>query len=605
MSTPEPAAKSAAKPAAKPEKTRIPIDDARVRPLVMRMWRAFIRPHAFWLVVASVAMALVAGTTAITAWLMDPVVNEVFVEKNADLLWLVGGGVLATFVVKSLAAYFQDALLAYVGQRIVADIQSRLFGHLLDQDVALFQARATGTLISHFTFDVQALRQAVSNAIVGLGRDGLSVILLVGVMVYQDWLLSLITLVVAPLTAVPIDRLGRRMRKVSGEAQARMGDLTTLLGQAFHGIRVIKAYGMEPAERGRIGALVDEIARLTIRQGRVRAAVQPIVDVFGGIAVAAVIVYGGLRVIEGDTTPGAFFSFIAAVLMAYQPLRALGKVNTQIQEGLAAAERIFALLDRQPAIRDAEGAVALPAGPAEIRFEGVRFLYPDGTEALSGLDITAPAGKVTALVGPSGAGKSTVLQLIPRFFDVKDGRVSVSGTDVRNLQLASLRAAIAVVSQEVVLFDDTIAENIRFGRADATDEEVRAAAQAAAADGFIGEMPDGYQTRVGEHGLKLSGGQRQRIAIARALLKDAPILLLDEATSALDTESERQIQAALSRLMVGRTTIVIAHRLSTIQQADVIHAMEKGRAVESGAHGDLLDRDGLYARLHALQFREG
>ncbi|WP_420564956.1 ABC transporter ATP-binding protein [Thalassobaculum sp.] len=588
----------------KPEKTRIPLNDARTGPLLRRLWAAFVRPHAGWLAVASVAMAIVAATTALTAWLMDPVVDKVFVEQDRSMLWLVGGAVIVTFALKSAASYFQDALLARVGGRIVADVQIRLFGHLLGQDVALFQSRATGGLISHFTFDVQALRQAVSNAIVGLVRDGLSVIFLVGVMLYQDWLLSLIALLVAPLTVVPIQKLGKRMRRVSGDAQARMGDLTTLLGQAFHGIRVIKAYAMERAETGRVGALAEEIYRLTYRQGRVRAAVQPIVDAFGGIAVAAVIVYGGYRVIEGATTPGAFFSFIAAVLMAYQPLRGLGKVSTTLQEGLAAAERLFVLLDRQSAIAEAPDAKALERAPAEVALTDVHFRYADGTEALAGIDLVAPAGKVTALVGPSGAGKSTVLNLIPRFFDVESGSVTIGGTDVRGLTLASLRDAVALVSQEIVLFDDTVAENIRFGRPGATDEELRAAAEAAAAHEFIMALPDGYETRVGEHGTKLSGGQRQRIAIARAILKDAPILLLDEATSALDTESERQIQAALGRLMKGRTTLVIAHRLSTVQGADVIHAFEAGRVVESGDHHALVERGGTYARLHALQFRE-
>jgi subfamily B ATP-binding cassette protein MsbA len=589
---------------AKPEKTRIPLNDARSGPLMRRLWGAFVRPHAGWLAVASVAMAIVAATTAATAWLMDPVVNKVFVEQDRSTLWLVGGAVIVTFALKSAAAYFQDSLLARVGQRIVADVQLRLFGHLLAQDVALFQSRATGGLISHFTFDVQALRQAVSNAIVGLVRDGLSVIFLVGVMVYQDWLLSVIALLVAQLTVVPIQRLGKRMRRVSGDAQARMGELTTLLGQAFQGIRVIKAYAMERAETRRIGVLVEEIYQLTYRQGRVRAAVQPIVDAFGGIAVAAVIVYGGYRVIEGATTPGAFFSFIAAVLMAYQPLRGLGKVSTTLQEGLAAAERLFVLLDRKSEIAEAPDARTLPRAPAEVAFRNVRFRYADGTEALAGIDLVAPAGKVTALVGPSGAGKSTVLNLIPRFFDVESGSVTIGGTDVRALTLASLREAVALVSQEIVLFDDTVAENIRFGRPDATDAELRAAAEAAAAHGFITALPDGYDTRVGEHGTKLSGGQRQRIAIARAILKDAPILLLDEATSALDTESERQIQAALARLMKGRTTLVIAHRLSTVQGADVIHAFQAGRVVESGDHRALVERGGTYARLHALQFRE-
>lgn len=589
---------------AKPEKTRIPLNDTRTGPLLRRLWDAFVRPHAGWLAVASIAMAIVAATTAATAWLMDPVVDKVFVEQDRSMLWLVGGAVVVTFALKSAASYFQDSLLARVGQRIVADVQIRLFGHLLDQDVALFQSRATGGLISHFTFDVQALRQAVSNAIVGLVRDGLSVIFLVAVMVYQDWLLSLIALLVAPLTVVPIQKLGKRMRRVSGDAQARMGDLTTLLGQAFQGIRVIKAYAMERAETNRVGEIVEEIYRLTYRQGRVRAAVQPIVDAFGGIAVAAVIVYGGYRVIEGATTPGAFFSFIAAVLMAYQPLRGLGKVSTTLQEGLAAAERLFVLLDRKSAIAEAPDARVLERAPAEVALKDVRFRYADGTEALVGIDLVAPAGAVTALVGPSGAGKSTVLNLIPRFFDVESGAVTIGGTDVRALTLASLRDAVALVSQEIVLFDDTVAENIRFGRPDATDDALRAAAEAAAAHEFITALPEGYETRVGEHGTKLSGGQRQRIAIARAILKDAPILLLDEATSALDTESERQIQAALARLMRGRTTLVIAHRLSTVQGADVIHAFEAGRVVESGDHHVLVERGGTYARLHALQFRE-
>ena len=589
---------------AAPGKPRLPIADQRSLPLIGRLWRAFVRPYSAWLLGAAIAAAMVAAATAASAWLMDPVVNKVFVERDRDMLWLIGGGVLGIFVVKSLAAYLQESVLSYVGQRIVADVQKRLLHHLLDQDVALFQSRQTGTLISHFTFDVQALRQAVSTALVGLGRDGLSIVFLAAVVIYQDWLLSLIALVVAPISVVPIQRLGKRMRRMSGQSQEHMGELTTLLGQAFQGIRVIKAYGMEAAERRRVGEVIEALFRLAFRQGRVRAAVQPIIDVLGGLAVAGVIVYGGLRVIEGVTTPGAFFSFIAAVLMAYQPLRGLGKINTTLQEGLASAERLFRLLDRQPAIADAPGAIELPRSPASVAFESVGFAYPDGTEALVGLTMVAPAGKVTALVGPSGAGKSTVLSLIPRFFDVADGTVRVAGEDVRGLTVASLRSSIAVVSQEVVLFDDTVAENIRYGRPEADDAEVRAAAEAAAAHGFIAELPDGYATRVGEHGLKLSGGQRQRIAIARAILKDAPILLLDEATSALDTESERAIQSALARLMVGRTTIVIAHRLSTVQGADVIHAFERGRVVESGSHAELVAQGGLYARLHALQFRE-
>ncbi len=579
-----------------------PLTDSRSTALMRRLLTEAVRPYLWHLAAGVVCMALVAGTTAATAWLMDPVVNKVFVEKNATMLWLVGGGVLATFLVKSLASYAQEVTIAYVGQRIISDTQVRLYDHLLGQDLALFQAHHSGELISHFTYDISAMRQAVSNVLVGLGRDVLALIFLVGVMVYQDWLLTVVALVVAPATIIPIQRLGKRMRRVSLRTQDTMGDLNTLLSQSFQGIRIIKAYCMEAYEGRKAATLVESLFSLSIQATRVRAAAQPIIDAFGGIAVAAVIVYGGARVIEGATSPGAFFSFIAAVLMAYQPLRALSKVNAQLQEGLAAAERVFGLLDRGPAIVDPPRPVAVPRVAGAVRFEGVSFSYDGDHAALDGVGFEAPAGGVTALVGPSGAGKSTVLNLIPRFYTPQAGRVVVNGVDVRDAGLSSLRDCMALVSQEVVLFDDTVMQNIRYGRMDASDDEVRAAARVAAAEDFIDRLPQGWDTRVGEHGTRLSGGQRQRLAIARAVLKDAPILLLDEATSALDTESERHIQAALRRLMANRTTIVIAHRLSTIVDADVIHVFRGGQVAESGRHDDLLARRGLYAHLHALQF---
>jgi subfamily B ATP-binding cassette protein MsbA len=581
---------------------KLDLADGRSLGLLRRLVGEAVRPYLGRMALAVVCMVAVAATTAATAWLMDPVVNEVFVERNAGLLWLVGGAVLVVFLLKSLASYFQETLLSSVGGRVIADLQKRLFTHLAGHDVSLLQASHSGALISHFTYDINAMRNAVSNALVGLGRDVLSVIFLVGVMFYQEWLLACISLVVAPLTIVAIQRLGKRMRRVSGQTQDEMGALTTMLSQAFQGIRVIKAYGMEAYEASRIAALVERIFGLTFRAARVRAASQPIIDAFGGIAVAAVIVYGGFRVIEGQTTAGAYFSFFAAVLMAYQPMRALAKVVPAMQEGLAAAERVFGLLDKPPSLKLPAEPKPLPRVAGSVAFEDVRFSYNGEKQALNGASFIAPAGKVTALVGPSGAGKSTVFGLIPRFHDPQSGVVAVNGVDIREVLTAGLRGALAMVSQEVVLFDDTIFNNIRYGRLDADEAAVRAAAKAAAADGFIEALPQGYQTMVGEQGLRLSGGQRQRIAIARALLKDAPILLLDEATSALDTESERQIQDALKVLMRGRTTLVIAHRLSTVMDADVIHVFDQGRVVESGSHADLLSRGGLYARLHAMQF---
>jgi ATP-binding cassette, subfamily B, bacterial MsbA len=578
------------------------LTEGRSLQLMRRLLLESVLPYRVYLAGAVLCMGVVAAMTTASAWLLDPVVNKVFVQHDRSMLWLIGGAVLAVFAFKSIASYLQEVLLAHVGQHIISDTQIRLFHRLIGQDVGLFQARPSGSLVSHFTYDINAMRAAVSSAFVGIGRDALSVVSLVGLIFYQDWLLASISLVAAPLSVYPIQRLSKRMRRVASQTQEEMGGLNTALSQAFQGIRVIKAYRLEEAERTRVSRLTRSLCNLAIHATRVEAAAQPIIDVFGGIAITAVIVYGGARVIDGATTPGAFFSFIGAVLMAYQPLRSLSKVNVSLQTGLAAAHRVFALIDRQPALVEAADAQAMPRRSGAVRFDHVRFSYDGNDFALDGVDFEAPAGGITALVGPSGAGKSTVLNLIPRFYDPDAGRVLVNDVDLRGVTFASLRDSLAVVSQEVVLFDDTVANNIRCGRLDASDDEVRAAARAAAASEFIDRLPQGFDTRVGEHGMRLSGGQRQRIAIARAILRNAPILLLDEATSALDTESERYIQTALGELMRGRTTIVIAHRLSTIRNADVIHVFDRGRVVESGNHDALLAKGGLYARLHEMQF---
>jgi len=570
--------------------------------ILRRLVSESLRPYWLALIGASFCMILVAASGAAPAALIKYVMDKVFVAKDPRYLWPIGGAVFAVFVAKSVASYLQEVLLAYIGQHIISDTQNRLFTHLINQDISLFQATNSGSLVSHFTFDINAMRDAVSNTLVGIGRDALSVIFLVGTAFYQDWKLATVSLVVAPISIYPIQLLARKMRKVARATQVQMGGLTNVLGQAFQAIRIVKAYRLEESEQQRVGHMTDGLNKLAVSAAKAGAAAQPIIDSFGGLAIAAVIIYGGSRVIAGETTAGAFFSFITAILLAYQPLRALSKVNVSLQTGLAAAQRVFAIIDRQPTLTEPAQPKALPRTAADVSFERVDFTY-DGEEAvLSGLDFTAPAGKVTALVGPSGAGKSTVLNLIPRFYDPSAGRVAIGGTDLRELSFASLRDAVALVSQEVVLFDDTILNNIRCGRLSATDDDVRGAAKAAAALEFIDRLPEGMNTMVGEHGMRLSGGQRQRIAIARALLKDAPILLLDEATSALDTESERQIQEALSGLMKGRTTLVIAHRLSTVRDADMIHVFSRGRVVESGDHDRLYEKGGLYARLYDMQF---
>jgi ATP-binding cassette, subfamily B, bacterial MsbA len=570
--------------------------------LVRRLTSEFIRRHTGTIVLAFACMGIGAGSTALRAWLMQPMLDRIFVGREANLLIAIAGAALVLAIVKGFADYGDTVLMSRVGQRVITDVQSALYARLIRADLAYFNANASGTLISRFTNDVVLLRNAAANVLAAIGKDAVTVVFLMALMFYQDWVLALISCFAFPAAIRPIVRIGRRMRRVSANTQIEIGLLTTLLSQTFQGARHVKAYGMEAYEEGRAATLFERIFKLVDRANRTRSRASPMMEALGGAAVAVVIAYGGYQVINNARTPGAFFSFITALLLAYQPLKSLANLNASLQEGLAAAQRVFEVLDVEPEIRDLPDAVPLHVAGGEIRFDDVRFGYQPHTVALDGISLTIPAGSTVALVGPSGAGKSTVLNLIPRFYDVSSGSIAIDGQDVRSVTLPSLRGALALVAQEASLFDDTVRANIAYGRLSASDAEIEAAAAAAGADRFIAELPQGYDTLVGEHGMRLSGGQRQRLAIARAMLKDAPILLLDEATSALDNESERQVQAALRRLMRGRTTLVIAHRLSTIVGADLICVMDRGRIVESGKHAQLLARGGLYARLYETQF---
>jgi ATP-binding cassette, subfamily B, bacterial MsbA len=572
--------------------------------LVWRLARDFMRPHVRRVVFAFLLMGLAAGSTAGRAWLMEPVLDRIFVAREGSLLLLIAGGALGLAFVKGLADYGEAVLMTRVGQRVIADVQISLFARLMRADLAYFHAHPSGTLISRFTSDAALLRNAAANILAGIGKDAVTVVFLVGVMFYQDWLLALVSFFVFPAAIRPIVAIGRRIRRVTANTQAEIGQFTTLLSQTFQGARHVKAYGMEQYEERRAGGLIERLFVLIDRGTRTRSRASPMMEVLGGTAIAVVILYGGHQVISGARTPGALFSFITALLLAYQPLKSLANLNASLQEGLAAAQRIFEVLDVEPMIRDMPGARPLRMAGGEIRFDDVRFGYVPGTAAINGLSLTIPAGHTVALVGPSGAGKSTILNLIPRFYDIERGSITIDGQDIRLVTIASLREAIALVAQEVSLFDDTVRANIAYGRFGASSAEIDEAARAAAADGFIRELPQGYDTIVGEHGIRLSGGQRQRIAIARAMLKNAPILLLDEATSALDSESERHVQRAVNALIRGRTTLVIAHRLSTIQGADLICVIDRGQIVETGRHPELLARGGVYARLHAMQFAE-
>ncbi len=573
------------------------------RAIVGRLLREHIRSYIPQMLLAVVFMALVAATTAAYAWLVQPILDEIFIKKDHSRLMGITIAVLAVFVVKGLSDYAQTVIMARVSMRIVADVRQRVFESLIRVDLAFFHGASTGELIAGCMNNVDLMRDAVANTLTAMAKDFLTLIFLVVLMFYQDWALACVAFFVFPIAFFPVSAIGRKVRRRSSLAWAELEQVTGFMSETFRGVRHIKAYGQEDHEIKRARDRIDALFLKIFKTMRAKAAISPIMETLAGVAVAVIIVYGGDQVIVGETTAGAFFSFITALLLAYQPLKNFAKLNNNLQEGLAAAQRVLALVDLEPTITDRENAVELKIDGGALTFTDVTFSYGD-VPALNAVSLEVPAGKTAALVGPSGAGKSTMLNLIPRFYAIDDGTVAIDGTDIRDVTLSSLRANIALVSQEVALFNDTVGANIAYGRMEACQEEIEAAARAAAAHDFIMELPGGYDTVVGESGIKLSGGQRQRLSIARAILRDAPILLLDEATSALDSQSERQVQEALARLAQGRTTLVVAHRLSTIADADIIYVMNEGRIAEAGSHGELLAQCGLYAGLQNLQATE-
>lgn len=566
--------------------------------LLKRLIQTYIRPYLEKLSFSVVCMVIVAGMSGAQAYLMQPILDEIFIDKDRQKLLWIPLVVLATFVVKGLANYGQDIGMRYLGQRIVTDMQLQLYRHLMFTDLKILNQQASGKLISRFTNDINIMRRSVSNVLTSTARESLTFVVMIGLMLYQSLALSFIAFVVLPIAVYPILRLGKRMRKISHASQEEMGQFTERLDETFGGIRVIRAYGQEEKEITRASGVMERIFNLYIKASVTESLASPIMETLTGIAIAAVVWYGGMQVIEEETTTGAFFSFMTALMMAYKPMKSLTSLNTALQEGLAAAKRLFLMLDVKPTIIDKEHAKHLPREGGEIILKDAVFHYDITKPALNGVDMVVEKGKVTALVGPSGGGKSTIFNLILRFYELENGSLTIAGHEIRDVTLQSLRQNIAIVTQDVVLFDDTVAANIAYAKPDATEEEIIRAAKQAAADEFISEMPEGYHTMVGENGMTLSGGQRQRIAIARAILADAPILLLDEATSALDPISEKHIQAALEKLMKGRTTLIIAHRLTTVEHADNIYVLKKGKVVESGTHQTLLKQKGEYAKLY-------
>ncbi|MFA9433590.1 MAG: lipid A export permease/ATP-binding protein MsbA [Deltaproteobacteria bacterium] len=562
-----------------------------------------VKPHWHRLAIAMVCMVGVAICTAALPYLVKPVLDDIFIKKNAETLKFLSIVVFLVFTIKALTEWGHAYLMSYVGQRIVAHLRQQLYDHLQRLPLSFFDRMPTGLLMSRVTNDVNLVQGAVSNALTGLLKDPLTLVGLLAVMFIREWQLSLISMVVLPFAFFPVVKFGRMLRRISTKSQESMGDISVILHETISGSRIVKAFGMEEYEKERFSRENIRYFRYLMKSVMVRALSSPMMEFLGGIAIVVVILYGGYRVIEGVSTPGEFFSFLGALLLLYEPIKRLSRVNNVVQEGIAAATRIYDILDTSPGIQDQPDAIDLPPIQRELELRNVQFRY-DNEPVLKDINLKVSAGEVIAIVGVSGAGKSTLVDLIPRFYEVSDGAVLIDGINVRNVTMDSLRNQIGIVTQQTILFNDTVRNNIAYGDINKSDGEITAAAKAANGYDFIMKMDQGFDTSIGEQGARLSGGERQRLCIARALLKNAPILILDEATSSLDSEAELEVQKALENLMAGRTTLVIAHRLSTIQNADRIVVISDGRIVEEGRHDELMECDGEYCRLYDMQFAQ-
>ncbi|MBM3300348.1 MAG: ABC transporter ATP-binding protein, partial [Deltaproteobacteria bacterium] len=535
------------------------------------------------------------------AYLVKPALDEIFFNKDLRMLYLIPLVVILVYVVKGVCDFGQYYLMAFIGQSVIRDLRSLMFRKLEGMSVSFFVSHSTGELVSRMSNDVMLVQGAMTSAITGVVRDAVTVVALIFVVFYRDFTLALIALIVFPLAIYPLLQFGKRLKRYSRRMLVTLEDITERLNETITGIRIVKAFAMEDYEHARFEEVNRTLFNAFMRRFKVRALSNPVMETLGGIGVCAIVFYGGYQVISGTSTQGTFFSFMAALIMLYEPIKRINEVNITIQEGVSAGERIFALLDTAEEVVDRPDAMPLDFVTNEIVYDHVHFSYL-ATPVLKDVTMRIKVGEAVAIVGESGVGKSTLLDLLPRFYDPTSGRVLIDVTDIRNLTQRSLREKIGIVTQQTILFDDTVRNNIAYGRPDLPLEKVMSAARAAKAHDFIMSLPQGYDTFIGENGVKLSGGERQRIAIARALLKDPPILILDEATSNLDSDSEKAVQDALETLMKGRTTLVVAHRLSTVRNVDRIYVLVDGQVVEQGNHDELLALDGEFARLYQLQF---
>lgn len=563
----------------------------------------YCRPYWWRILLAAVGSVGVGSIDGALAYLVEPVLKRIFSGKDTQIFVLLPVGIIALYALRGVCRFVNDYFIRTAGQLAVQDVRNNIYRRNMRLSIGFFNRQPTGALMSRIMNDVSMMQEGVANIITGLFRDGLSAVSLLGIIFYRNWELAIISFLVIPLSVYPAQKIGKKIKSLARQGQGKMGDISAILQETFSGIKVIKAFGLEDREIDKFMTTNREMYSFSRKNIKYEALSTPLMELITSLGIAGVIWVGGSSVMKGAMSAPEFFSFITAMVLVYNPVKRLISSYNTLQRSLGSAERVFEIIDEVPDIADAPDARDLGRGLGEVEFRGVSFRYNDDY-VLRKVNLKAHRGEVIALVGPSGGGKTTLVSLISRFYDPVEGAILVDDHNIRSLTLKSLMAQIALVDQETILFNDTIANNIRYGKTEASDEDVLRAARAAFAHDFITELPDGYETNIGDRGVRLSGGQRQRICIARAILKDAPILILDEATSALDTESEQMVQAALNNLMANRTTFVIAHRLSTITHADRILVLEKGEIVETGSHEHLIAQGGTYRRLHGLQFRD-